>query len=283
MSGNSKDLRAKSLPALNWESSQRAESLRALVEHVVARADEATEWYLNAKWSKRAGAWTFRAGAIILTAAAGILPIVQQIYTGPDGRPFIAPAWASVLVAIAVLLIAFDRFFGFSNGWMRYITAELAIKKAREAFELDWQAALASNGGQPPTDEQVRAIIAMIRAFADQINTVVTSETAKWIGEFQEALRQIDETTKTPVPVAQTGSLAITVDNGDTVDKLGWAVSLDGGALMPRKGKMAAFSGLQTGEHVVRITAKKDSKDLSAEAVVQVRAGEIATLLLSLA
>jgi len=94
--------------------------------------------------------------AILLTAAAGVFPIAVQIWTTSEGKPVIAPAWASVLVAGAVLFIAIDRFFGFSSAWMRFITAELTIKQARDAFEFDWQAANASFGGKPPTDDQVR-------------------------------------------------------------------------------------------------------------------------------
>jgi len=279
----SRDIRATALPPLDWDPAKRVNSMLVLVEHAVSRAEQAAEWYLSAKSSMRLPARSLRLGAILLTAAAGILPIIQQIYTASDGKPVIAPAWASVLVAVAVLFIAVDRFFGFSSSWMRYITAELAIRQARETFELDWQAAYASYGSHPPTDDQVRAVITMIKTFIDQINAVVANETAKWVGEFQEALRQIDETTKNPVPVVQTGSLALTVENGDAVDAPGWALSLDHGAPVSYTGKTAALSGLESRDHVVRVTAKISANDVRAEDVVQVRPGVIARLQVSLA
>src|SRR6185503_9882880 len=67
----------------------------------------------------------------------------------------IAPAWASVLLAVALLFIAIDRFFGFSTAWMRYISAELQLKQLKETFELDSEAMLASLQGQPPSPDQV--------------------------------------------------------------------------------------------------------------------------------
>jgi hypothetical protein len=283
MARNSKDIRSKSLPALDWDPAIRNESLHVLAQHAIGRAQEASEWYLNAKASKRVAARVLRLGAILLTAAAGVFPIVVQMWTTSDGKPVIAPAWASVLVAGAVLLIAIDRFFGFSSAWMRYITAELSIKQARDAFEFDWQAANASFGGEPPTDDQVRFIITMVKTFIEQINAVIVNETSKWVAEFQEALRQIEETAKAPVVVGQTGSLLIIVDNGDAVDPPGWELSLNNGPSLSYTGKTAALSGLESKDHVVCVTAKIGSKDVRAESVVQVRSGSIAQLRIALA
>lgn len=283
MAGDSKDIQSKSLPTLDWDPAKRSESLQALVQHASARAQEASEWYLNAKASKRIGARALRLSAILLTAAAGVFPIVVQMWTTSEGKPVIAPAWASVLVAGAVLLIAIDRFFGFSSAWMRFITAELTIKQARDAFEFDWQTANASFGGKPPTDDQVRFIITMVKTFIDRINAVIANETAKWVAEFQDSLRQIEETTKAPVVVGQTGSLSIVVENGDAVDPPGWELSLNNGPAIPYTGKTAALSGLESKDHVVRVTAKIGAKDVRAEAVVQVRSGSIAQLKVALA
>jgi len=277
-----KDIRAVTIPNLAWDSASASDSLRALVTHASDRAQEATDWYLRAKRGKRIGARLLRLGAIILTTAAGILPILQQIYVGADGKPPFAPAWASVLLALAVFLLAIDRFYGFSSAWLRYITAELQIKQARETFEIDWQGANASFAGQPPTPEQIRSVIATIRSFADQINTVVVAETTKWANDFLEVLHQIDETTKASAQAPQTGSLSVTVDNGDQVDPPGWSLALDQAPALQYSGKTAAIAGLISGDHVVRVTAKSNNRIVRAEALASIRAGTISAVQLSL-
>lgn len=279
----SKDIRSVALPVLNWEPGNRNNSLQVLASHAIERADEATEWYLRAKKGKRIAARLLRFGAIVLTAAAGILPIIQQIFAHPPETPAMSPAWASVLVAIAVLLIAIDKFFGFSTAWLRYVTADLQIKQARETFEMDWQIALSSHDGQPPTEEQVRAALGLIKTFVDQINALVVAETAKWVAEFQEALRQAEEVSRATPTTMPTGSMAITVENGDQTTAPGWSLILDHGAPLKHTGKTAAMTNLATGDHIIRVEGTIGGKVVRAEAAVPVRAASIASVSLVLA
>src|SRR5215217_4835470 len=126
------DIQPARMPGLSWEPPQAAESLQQVVAQVIANADAAADWYLKARRSKRRWARLLRLGAILLTATAGILPMLLQIWTRPDGIPPFAPAWSSVVLALALLLVALDRFFGFSSGWMRYISAEMQLNQARQ-------------------------------------------------------------------------------------------------------------------------------------------------------
>lgn len=283
MSNTSNDIRAKTLTDLDWSPGSRAVSLRAMVEHAIAQADEAIEWYLKAKSGTRRAARLLRMGAILLTAAAGILPVLQQIFAAPDGSLRVAAAWPSVLVALAALLIAIDQFYGFSSAWARYITAELAIKRAREVFELDWQAADASFAGQDPTEVQTATVIAVIRAFTAEVNAIVANETAQWVADFRAALRQVEEAAKVAESHTRGGSVVVTVDNGDTVDAPGWALSLDSGGATTYTGKTAARSGIEPGDHVVRVTGRVGGRDARAETVAQVQAGVVATVQVTLA
>jgi len=282
MAKGPKDIRTKSLPPLDWSPPKRIESLQTLVCCACDHAQEAADWYLRNKPSKRIGGRFFRLGAILLTAVAGVFPIFVQLWEDSEGKQVIEPAWASVLVAAAVLFIAIDRFFGFSSAWVRYITAEIKIRQARDSFEYEWQATHASFDGKPPTGDQVRVAITMIKSFTEQINSIVGNETAKWVAEFQKALRQIDEASQKAVTVTQPGSLAIVVENGAAVDPPGWELSLNSAPPTLYTGKTAAFTGLEPKDHVLRITAKIGSKPVQAEGVVQVKSGSISQLQMEL-
>lgn len=277
----SRDIQPAALPDLNWDSDTALESLKQVLAHAYAHADNTVSWYLRAKRSKSVWARLLRVGAILFTAAAGILPVVIQIFQTADGKPPLAPAWASVLLAIALLFIAVDRFFGFSTAWMRYITAELQVKQIREPFELDSQAVIASLQGQPPTPDQVQSLLVSVKAFIDKVNSIVVSETSQWVDEFREALKQIDESARTQQPPPQLGSIQVVVANGDKADS-GWALALNNAPPTRHTGKTAAIAGVHAGDHAICVTATVAGKAVRGESIASVKAGAIATVELSL-
>lgn len=281
MSQGNPDFRASHLSELKWDSENAPGSLVKVLAYALAQADGAIEWYLKAKRSKRQWARWLRMGAILFTAMAGILPVLIQIQQTRPQAWSLAPGWASVMLAIALLFVAVDRFFGFSAAWMRYITAELQIKQLKEGFELDAHAALASFQGRAPSPEQLQGMLASIRSFVDQVNTIVAQETAKWVDEFREALKQIDENVRSPGALASTGSLQVVVHNAEQAPD-GWSLAIDNGAPVRYRGKSAAATALPAGDHLVRVSAEIGGKPLRAEAVAPVRAGGIANIELTL-
>jgi hypothetical protein len=281
MNASRKDILPASLPDLKWDSASALDSVKQALAYASTHADEAISWYLKAKKAKRIWARLLRLGAILFTAAAGILPVLTQILQTPDGKPPFAPAWASVLLAVALLFIALDRFFGFSTAWMRYISAELKLKQLKEGFELDSQAVLASLQGEPPTQDQIQAILASVKAFIEKLNAVIVSETAQWVDEFREALKQIDESARAQTALVEVGSIQLVVENGDQADAA-WSVSVDNAPPTRHTGKTAAITGLLAGDHALRVTAAVNGKAVRAESVASVKVGSIASVELSL-
>ncbi len=276
-----KDFRAIKMSKYEWDEQNALNSLSEVISTVCEKADEQVEWYVRMKGRKRLWARFLRMGTILLVAAAGVLPILLQIFTTAGKAPF-SPAWASVLLSIGVLFIAIDRFFGFSTSWIRYITAQLQIKQIRESFELDWQVARASFGGKPPSTEQVLSVLASAKAFLEKVNEIVASETAKWIAEFMEALKQIEEKAKAGGSVPQTGSISLTVLNGADVSPPGWNLSIDHAPLVIYTGKTAAMIGLMPGDHLLRVTGTIGNRTLRAEQVATVRPSTVTHLEITL-
>jgi hypothetical protein len=281
MTKPSHDIRPAVLPDLKWDSGGVQESLKQVLAYAYAHADEAAGWYVVAKRSKRVWARLLRLGAILFTAAAGILPVVIQIFQTPDGKPPLAPAWASVLLGVALLFIAVDRFFGFSTAWMRYVAAELRVKQIREGFGLDSQTTIASLQGKPPAPDQVQSLLASVRVFIDKVDSIVVSETNQWVDEFREALKQVDESARTLQQPPQLGSIQVIVANGDATDS-GWALALNGAPPISHTGKTAAIAGVYAGDHAICVTATADGKPIRGEGIASVKAGVIATVELTL-
>jgi hypothetical protein len=275
------DIRSKPLEALSWDLSTVLASLARLVNHAIVEAETAIDWYLGAKRSKQHLARWLRAGAILLTATAGVIPILTQIYA-TDGKPAFSPAWASFALAVAATLVGLDRFFGFSSAWIRYITTEMRIRRILQGFRLDWETDKATWKGETPNDEQIQRVLARVKAFVLDVATIVEAETNSWAEEFQSTLKQIEEAAKAKAEATALGGVNVTVTNGSQCDG-GWQLIVDEGAGRRYSGTTAAISGLIAGQHVVRVEGTIGGHVRRAEKVVTVAAGPPASIELTLA
>jgi hypothetical protein len=162
-----------------------------IYQYVVDAASQAINWYLAAKRSKRRWGQRLRVGAIVMVAVAGVLPVFSQIF-GAGSSVEIQPAWATVALAMAVALIALDRFFGFSSAWARYMATGQAISAALNQFRLDWQ----QSSGPPPVDGLTQEIIDhhldLAKTLARKTDDLIQAETLQWVKEFQETLTEIE-------------------------------------------------------------------------------------------
>ncbi|HTT10754.1 MAG TPA: SLATT domain-containing protein [Burkholderiaceae bacterium] len=156
----SNDIQAAGSGVLHWQCDQIQKSLDDQLTYVESEALNAIAWYWDKKkWKARLSRW-IRLWALILTACAGLLPIVS--YIARDANWVTASAatasglWASALVGVAAALIGIDRAFGFSTGWARYVLAASEIRKRLEEFRMDWIALTAVSGSTPARTRSAR-------------------------------------------------------------------------------------------------------------------------------
>jgi low affinity Fe/Cu permease len=190
------DIRATELGSLDWTTEHASESLRTVYHHVIDAASEGIRWYQAARRPKRKWARWLRVGAIIMVAIAGVLPVLSQIF-GAGGSVVIQPAWATVALAIAVALIALDRFFGFSSAWARYIATGQAISAALNQFMLDWQQSVCGLPMEGLTQEHINHPLDLAKKFLAKTDDLIQAETSQWVSEFRETLTEIERSAQT--------------------------------------------------------------------------------------
>jgi hypothetical protein len=276
------DLMPSVLPKLDWTPANSAASLDQMFDRVMAIGRGAVAWYVTAKKSKRFWARQFRVLVILLGAAAALLPTIGEllpqllaVFGEADGAGFRIPAgWTIVLLGLAGVLLLLDRFFGFSSAWVRYVATELQLTQMCDEFQMDWEAEKAVLKGEPPSQDQVAQMMAKCRAFATQVHNIVRDETRLWVQEFEKAVREIDDTTKSKSAVTEPGSINLTVTNGNTIAN-GWRLQVDGGAEESYRGLTAAKRNLIPGAHMLSVSGEVGGKIVRAEKVVAVAAGEI--------
>ena len=267
MAEKPKDLTPNEFPKIVWEPGKLAEPLEQLFVCVVKEANEAIRWYEIRRRPKQYGGQILRVSALIFAALAGLVPIVGEIFQD-NGRPSIAPGWATVALAMAGLLVLLDRFWGFTNAWVRFLLAQQELGKELRNFQFDWARDTISWGGPEPTVQQAIAMIISCKKFIMQVQAIVRRETNLWASEFESAISMIDQTARAGDQAKETGSIAVKITNGNQCEN-GWRLTIDDGPEATYTGTSAALARIQPGIRVVRAVGtingveKRDEKSVS--------------------
>jgi hypothetical protein len=181
---------------------------------------------------------------------------------------------------LAAACVGFDKFFGFSSGWMRYISTKITLERMLGEFRLDWAMMVAKFGPNPPTADQVQLMIQRIKEFLSGVTTQVEQETQAWVLEFKTNLAEIEKSAKAQGESTRPGAIDITVTNGlDAED--GFTVALDGMDVKSRiKGTNYQIPYVPPGPHKVAVTGIINKEQLDVSELVNVGPGEIAKVTL---
>lgn len=294
------DLTPLAMIQLPWTPIDFLQSISALADEVRTKANEAIDWYVQAKRPKRVGATLIRILTIVSTTSAGILTVLAQLYDGvPDGEPNVHPIWISMALAISAAFLGVDRFFGFSRAWIRYVGTELKIRTALDEFNMSWPLRMVAWKDGNPDAEQTKEAIKACTSFRVELDALVKQETDQWIADFQASMKDLDESTKAATKAAQVaaeadeqrkkaqesarkakedakkpGALNVTVTNGDQCQN-GWTITVADRGAQDCMGKTVAVLNLPPGQTVVRADGSIGGEPKHAENVVTVTAGMV--------
>lgn len=264
-----RDVQPEASHILDWSPEHRRDSIHTVYRRAEKHALEAINWYLLSKHEKKLWAQLLRLGVIGLTAIAGLLPIISEI-----NKLALSPAWASVALGLAGVLLAIDKFFGCSSAWMRFIAAEHQIRQCLHEFQMDYELEQTGWEHAQPTTEQTQKILGRCKAFLYQVDAIIRQETDQWLAEFQDALKQIDNAAKTKPETRDVGGINVTLSNADQFPS-GWRITVDGGTSIVGSGKSAALPGLPAGIHKLRLEGELNQETKAVERLVTVTSGHI--------
>ncbi|MBV9928748.1 MAG: SLATT domain-containing protein [Acidobacteria bacterium] len=280
------DIESLPLEGLSWKNPQETEaSIRRAYAYAEERAEQAVQWYLKNKGWKAFWSRSLRISAILLTTLGGLAPIVGS--TGWlksqsfDYEP-VVKMLGYVFLALAAACVGLDRFFGFSSGWMRYITTALALEKSLSEFRMAWAMTLAKLGGATPTEEQVQSMLQKVKEFVAYVDGTVEEETRDWVTEFRTSLSDVDRTAKELGKAARPGAIDVTVTNGMDAEG-GFDVALDGMNVRAGvRGTKYHVGYVPPGPHKIEVSARVGGQAFGASELVNVGPGEIAKATLAL-
>ena len=221
---------------------------------------------------------------VLAVTAAGIVPILAPIFKTTGDVPLINPIWSSVAIAVGTAALGLDKFFGFSSGWIRYVTSALNVKAWLIEFKFDWEQnrAILASTQKIDADAQLQSMITKCSMFAIKITTAVQEETKQWAQEFQSSLSTLDQTLKQQAADNQPTGITINLEDGDKYPD-GWDVEINGRRSGRHHGKTGVLTNLYPGLYQVVVSANIKKKKLYAETAVTLSAGEVETVNLKLA
>jgi SMODS and SLOG-associating 2TM effector domain 2 len=185
------DLRVPPLPPLDWS---QAASLGAITEHFRAaerQALAAIDWYLIRRRLNSRLSRLLRGVAILLGGSGGIIPLVHSASPGT-----LSAEWGYVLLAASAGCVLFDRFFGFSSSWMRFMRAEFSIQHLLVTAQCDWVTAVSALGGAEPSEVARGELLDIARNLHTACQRVIEEETATWVADLTAGIEELHRSTE---------------------------------------------------------------------------------------
>ncbi len=283
----------------SWHPDQVLKCLDAMRQFVEDDVEGAIRWYYAKKPWKAWASQLLKFLTLFATGLGGLLPIVSATGIFSSGLPEAQRQLRNLQVnqigylcfGLAAAFLAFDKYFGYSTGWMRYITTAMSLETALRNFRLDWARATAGLAGATPSGAVLETLLQKIQDFCVAARTLVEKETQAWVMEFQTNLSQLEKEAKAAMDNARAavetaqkeskaaadstrpGAIDLAVENVLDTD-LGYDVSVDGEL---RKsgvtGKTCAIMSVAPGLHELAVTAAMSGAPAHTSQIVNVAAG----------
>lgn len=186
------DLVPGSFPEMGDWSTHGEENAEKMFDFARAKCQSAIVWYFSKKKMKRVLGYWFRGAPIVFIAIAGVIPVLHEIFENAQGE-WTNPAWSTIAVAVAALLISWDRFGGFTSGWVRYIRAAQELTTLQTDYCIKWEASRLAGISAEDPNEHLQSQVDLCSDYLRAVDEVIKTETDKWAHEFRVAIAVLEK------------------------------------------------------------------------------------------
>lgn len=189
------DLSTKSLlPWDEYKDKKSNDALASIYAHISGISAAMCAWYWTSIQTKRRTSICIRVLCFLLTVIGSILPILAAINETASYKLAFTQC-AIALIALAGLLFYSDRVFGWSSGWLRYITTVMTMENLTRSFEFEWaNYMIQKNTPFDPID--VKALFGLARKLEQELTRLQADETTKWAAEFNSGTALLESMIK---------------------------------------------------------------------------------------
>jgi hypothetical protein len=147
---------------------------------VVKSIDDAQDWYLSRKASKRIASITLRVLALVAAVLGGLVPLAHALF------PEVDLSWGFLLLGMAAGFQVFDQLFGFSSAWGRFVPASLRLGMLAQQCRLEFAELRAKNAANAE-------LLASLSRFASEAWAVMLGETGSWSTTHEESIKGLQK------------------------------------------------------------------------------------------
>ena len=170
------------------------QALASIYTHIEDKSREMRNWYWSSIGTKRVTSLTIRAFAFVFLVVGTTLPVISATLDKADHKLMTTQLGVAFLVAAGLFTLA-DRVFGWSSGWMRYISTVTTMENLTAAFEMEWATYVVSKGTALESAD-VKALFDLAKTLEQELTKLQADETTKWIAEFNTSISLLEATIK---------------------------------------------------------------------------------------
>ncbi|RYD70955.1 MAG: SLATT domain-containing protein, partial [Sphingobacteriales bacterium] len=185
-------------PIDRCDSVLATKKLTELYNETLRLADDKIDWYDT--FGKKKGYWArvIRSIAIVIFIASTLMPYLSFLYQDHTDVPKSGTGFLYIgylLAGIGGGMLLFDKYYGYSNSWVRFVLTKMDLTAMRNSFVQNWQVVLFNY--QPLSPEGFARMIEVILNFQTGFHNTVRAETEAWAKEFQQSLHELMSALKT--------------------------------------------------------------------------------------
>jgi hypothetical protein len=220
---------------------------------------------------------------IFFAAVGGLCPLIDAtgvfITKQPGIDSFTLGKWGYVFIALAAAIVGFDKFFGLSTGWMRFIVTQLSLERVLQEFHYDWAFLLTQQ--QEQHLETNIPLLHRAKDFTLKVEDLVRQETDAWVQEFQSGMVELAKILKTEVETRKLGSIKVTVPNAKDFERV--SIRLDDNQMKELIGVTEGLiEAVPPGRYEVTAVGKKGNREWKNSKIIEVKPSAMAPVEITL-
>lgn len=265
-----KDVKIEQL--LPWDAYARlsvSEALPSIYERATASSAAKRRWYWDSIRPKRQASVALRVVSYLLLVGGAVAPLLAGLSDSVSMRLSCTQLGVAGL-AVAGLVQGADRVFGWSSGWLRYMTTVTAMETVTRKFELEWASYMLDKKGAID-DGDKRPLFDMAKRLEDELGKLQGEETDRWVTEFNSSMTLLNDLIKSQRESAekaheaarsavaaqekaqQTGGIEVTLVHKAALVPV--KIAVDDGDAVDFTGHVWAMLQVRPGLHKVRVSA----------------------------
>jgi hypothetical protein len=169
-----------------WDPVLARTTINKLFESAIFIVDDKIRWYRRSKAERGKWARRLRIVAIFFLIASTMMPYIASI--NPDTSIKLL-YFGYILAGAGAGILLLDRYYGYSNSWIRFALTSIDLESMRNTFVEQWQILYIRS--LPLTKDSFCTLADAITKFRESFKSTVKAETEAWAREFQQNFNEL--------------------------------------------------------------------------------------------